>query len=75
MFLVFYVNDMKEAVSSYISLCRFKSTKESKKTQGLRGVTGQTRYMNGARQEKWNLMQKMPCIRNGKEWNETLMDV
>ena len=31
--------------------------------------------MNGARHGKLNLMQKMLCIANGEEWNETLMDL
>ena len=56
MFLI-YVNDDRRGKQLHKSICRWcKITKKDRKPQGLWGAT-ETRYMNGARHGKWNLMQ------------------
>ena len=34
-----------------------------------------TRYINGAIHGKWNLIEKIPCVGNGKECNVTLINI
>ena len=48
----------------------------NKKPQGLRWATEwQTKYRNGARNGKFNLMKKATYVMEMEKCNETLMDI
>ena len=78
MFLI-YVNDMTEGVSSYMSLFAddaelLRKIRNHKDCDGLQNDINKIYEWSKTWEIEFNA-KKMPCIGNGKECNETLMDL